>query len=541
MNKKSLTLFTVLFRILLVGQNPAVDFTASITGNSLIVIPSATTLVTGTNTFTFDYGDGTAYTGTTLPQQFVRTYTTNGLKSLSLSLSNDSMLPVYHFQTVQSAIPGCSLNVSVNNTGGLMPDSVASYTSIVTGQSGPISYQWQFNDGSISNLANPTVTFQANGAYFPMLTVIENASCAASYDVAIDAFSVVAVNIFNYSISVNQSPGGAVSFTLNNAGPGLDIFWQLSPQHWEANKIYTSDVFYNGTYSVTATVLFFGTLTAQTVITVTDNPCSMVPSISYTNIGSGQIAFTASAPTSTNSVFLWDFDDGDSSVQFNPIHTYTSAGSYWVKLTETDTTSHGQCFMNTSENVTITGIPCLPVSSFVMYTVSPQNYVLINTYPHNISSLLFDWGDGATSNFLWGSHTYSAAGVYSICMTVTAACGSSTMSCVNQFLSRSTAADMLTVTVVPWGNSTGITKQSQTSAPLLQVFPIPANEQLHIAGLVGIARMEIKNLLGETLLRQESGGSELESIDTDRLCNGIYFLSIQNEHSNATYRFVIAH
>jgi len=54
-----------------------------------------------------------------------------------------------------------------------------------------------------------------------------------------------------------------------------------------------------------------------------------------------------SAPTS----WLWDFGDGSTSTEQNPVHTYESEGSFTVKLTATN--SAGSDTETTSARITL--------------------------------------------------------------------------------------------------------------------------------------------------------------------------------------------
>jgi PKD repeat protein len=90
-------------------------------------------------------------------------------------------------------------------------------------------------------------------------------------------------------------------------------------------------------------------------------------SISFTNTG-----------TSENCTFLWDFGDGTTSTEENPIHEYTSATTFAVTLTTTNSTG-----TNTSAPAEI-----------VM-----QDYFLTSTFNYNVNSMgyqqeILDWLHG---------------------------------------------------------------------------------------------------------------------------------------------------
>lgn len=65
---------------------------------------------------------------------------------------------------------------------------------------------------------------------------------------------------------------------------------------------------------------------------------SIIPSFTY-NIVGNTVYFQNTTPGNLN--YLWDFGDGDFSTEENPVHTYSDAGIYNVKLT-----IYNQCYEN---------------------------------------------------------------------------------------------------------------------------------------------------------------------------------------------------
>lgn len=62
------------------------------------------------------------------------------------------------------------------------------------------------------------------------------------------------------------------------------------------------------------------------------------------------------ANTSTNAqAYLWDFGDGNTSTEFNPVHTYSAPGNYTVTLTATNSCSTMSSTRTQSVNLTFVG------------------------------------------------------------------------------------------------------------------------------------------------------------------------------------------
>jgi PKD repeat protein len=138
------------------------------------------------------------------------------------------------------------------------------------------------------------------------------------------------------------------------------------------------------------------------------------------------------------SSWSWDFGDGGTSSEQNPLHTFTAAGSYDVALavtgpygTDTETKA---AYVVISDNPPVANFTADPVSGPFPLTV---NFTDSSTTPAgSITAWAWDFGDGGTSTEQNPSHTYDAAGTYTVTLTVTGTEGSDS----------ETKADYITVT-----------------------------------------------------------------------------------------------
>ena len=117
----------------------------------------------------------------------------------------------------------------------------------------------------------------------------------------------------------------------------------------------------------------------------------------------------------------WNFGDavGSSSVQ-NPNYTFTTAGSYQVKLTATDDKG---ATASITQTVTVTSATTntAPTASF---TPSCTNFACTFTDAStdsdgSVTSWSWSFGDGGTSTTQNPNHTYTAAGTYDVTLTAT--------------------------------------------------------------------------------------------------------------------------
>ena len=122
--------------------------------------------------------------------------------------------------------------------------------------------------------------------------------------------------------------------------------------------------------------------------------------------------------------YLWDFGDGTTGTGAAPTHRYSSTGSFFVKLTVTD--SNG--LSNTSEPQTVTvGAGDPPTARMIFSPTQPSatDTVFFNATQstagagHRIVSYRWSWGDGTTGSGATTSHKYATAGTYVVVLTVT--------------------------------------------------------------------------------------------------------------------------
>jgi PGF-pre-PGF domain-containing protein len=120
----------------------------------------------------------------------------------------------------------------------------------------------------------------------------------------------------------------------------------------------------------------------------------------------------------------WDFGDGNVSTEQNPVHTYTSAGTYTVKLTVSN--ADGMASKDGTITVLQTSEPVAPVADFSSDVTSgnaPLTVTFTDMSTGSPTSWNWDFGDGTSSADQSPVHAYSSAGTYTITLTVSNANG----------------------------------------------------------------------------------------------------------------------
>lgn len=112
--------------------------------------------------------------------------------------------------------------------------------------------------------------------------------------------------------------------------------------------------------------------------------------------------------------YLWDFGDGTTSNEVDPIHSYAVAGSYNVCLTAE----------NPYGSATYCDIITYYLAPEAAFTYSGDPVVTFTDLTLNSpTSWSWNFGDGGTSTLQNPLHTYTADGTYTVCLTATNALG----------------------------------------------------------------------------------------------------------------------
>ncbi len=124
------------------------------------------------------------------------------------------------------------------------------------------------------------------------------------------------------------------------------------------------------------------------------------------------------------SSWVWNFGDGSSSRAQNPYHLYTKPGIYTVTLTVSNRA--GGDSMTRTDYITVRALPLADFTANRTSGTFPMTVQFTDTSKGDPVSWSWSFGDGSTSTEQNPVHTYSAAGIYNVQLTVTNAAGSDT-------------------------------------------------------------------------------------------------------------------
>ena len=350
-----------------------------------------------------------------------------------------------NYVTVTTAAPVAQF--TGNPTSGTFPLTV-NFSNTSTGTI--TSYAWTFGDGGTSTLAAPSHSYAAAGIYTVSLTVTgpggSNTQTRSNY---VTVTTAAPVAQFTGSPTSGTFPL-TVNFSNTSTGTITSYAWTFGDGGTSTVAAPSHSYAAAGVYTVNLTVTGPGgsnTQTRSNYVTVT----TAAPVAQFTgNPISGTFPLTVNfSNTSTGTItsYAWTFGDGGTSTVAAPSHSYAAAGVYTVSLTVT-----GPGGSNTqTRNNYVTVTTAAPVAQFTGSPISgtfPLTVNFSNTSTGTITSYAWTFGDGGTSTVAAPSHSYAAAGVYTVRLTVTGPGGSNTQT-RNNYVTVTTAAPVAQFTGNP--------------------------------------------------------------------------------------------
>jgi PKD repeat protein len=227
---------------------------------------------------------------------------------------------------------------------------------------------------------------------------------------------LIRVNITNFPCSVSSGfnfSSSNTTYTFSNQSVGGTSFaWDFGDGNTSTATSPVHTYATTGTYTVC--LIASSTCGADTVCQTFTVSCP-APSASFTNTATGITAQFNDGSTGGVNAWLWDFGDGGTSTQQNPIHSYPQPGTYTVCLIATS-----PCGSDTTcASVTVCA---LPVSNFTQ-TQAGQTVSFTNL-SSAATNYAWTFGDGNTSTQQSPTHTYTGTGIYTVCLVASNTCDS---------------------------------------------------------------------------------------------------------------------
>jgi len=321
---------------------PGVDFTAtgSCVGSPVMFTPDpAVTNINAVAMWNWTFGDGMS--SSMQNPQHVYALAASYVVTLTITDTSGCSASVSHSITI-NPLPISAFSFPPGSCAG----SPVVFTNLSTTSSGYITeWTWQFGDGNMQTIQFPNVpdishTYSNSGTFLVTLIIVTSNGCTSSSASIVQISPVPIVNFTNsdgcstlevYFTDLSQTNGGTqiISWHWNFGEPisGLGNTSNLqNPWHYYAAT---------GTYNVSLIVTNANGCQDSILRAITVDGIPMQAAFTFTEPQLNMpVAFTdTSIPNgSTITEWSWDFGNGSTSSQQNPIVSYSMPGYYTVTL-----------------------------------------------------------------------------------------------------------------------------------------------------------------------------------------------------------------
>jgi large repetitive protein len=376
----------------------------------------------GASSFHWDFGDGNVLNTTDNIDTVTHTYITPGIYTVYLHASNGCSDTVSTETVSVYQVPEAAF--TINRFTACLGDTIR----FTNQSSGATSYEWEFGDGNVSTLTNPTHIYSSPGNYRVLLRTFRANSPGIVCTDTISLPLVIVPSIqgwFDVSDSVSNCAPLTVTFTNRNT-PSVSTQWDFGDGNTATGDVVTHTYPRTGTYTVTLTTTSPGGCTYVTTRTI--RVLGPDGTFTYTT---GFLCNDAPARFEATTVntdsFFWEFGDGATLLTTDRIvyHTYANAGSYIPSVS----------FINTAGcRYVARGVDTIKVDKIrAGFTTTSQRFCGYTTVNFTDTSHAFfgkagvrwDFGDGTTGTGGTVTHQYIISGTYHIQQIVTGNSGCS--------------------------------------------------------------------------------------------------------------------
>ncbi|QEC42242.1 PKD domain-containing protein [Pseudobacter ginsenosidimutans] len=284
------------------------------------------------------------------------------------------------------------------------------------------TWLWNFGDGNTSAAQNPSHTYTREGDFNVTLSITNADGC--SNTITKNAF----VRIRQPQIRFTNTPaGGCIPFRFSpranvSAPDGVRSYaWDFGNGQTGTGPTPVANYTTEGKFALTLTVVTNGgctqTYTLPDAVETGTRKTAAFRANSTDICAAAEVRFANLSDAGTDE-WLWDFGDGNTSVERNPSHRYRDTGNFTVQLI-----AYYQKCPSLPVTTVIHNKPPLASLQYTADCSVDNRYNFINTSKVDNSlpvSYLWDFGDGNTSTAASPpARTYAGPGPYQIRLRVT--------------------------------------------------------------------------------------------------------------------------
>lgn len=378
--------------------NPNPRFTLQkVQANTCVNTPvqfSALLQDSGSIIWNFDDGNSSAFYNP------VHAYTTPGKKIISVTVTssiNNCVSTLIDSIQVQP-IPVISIDIDT------LQACRYHYFNLNANSDGSYYYSWDFGDSNVA-VGNPfKYQYSKTGNFTIKLLATSVYGCS---DSATRSVSIWPVPVSSFDYTPKDTCNGPAWVQFTNLSSGADAYlWKFGNGNSSTNTNTSQWYTGIGNYPVQliSTNSYFCTDTMKHDFTIFSKP---TPAFDF-DLTEGCVPHTVRFSNKSNfsKSYLWSFGDGETSTDREPAHTYTTAGTYTVKLIGY---AGVICLDSVISTKTITVFP-KPSPYFISeidYSSKPYRTVTFTSNSSGGKTFEWDFGDGSKGYGLSTTHRYN--------------------------------------------------------------------------------------------------------------------------------------
>ncbi|WP_020537319.1 PKD domain-containing protein [Lewinella cohaerens] len=377
--------------------------------------------------------------------------------SVSFSMANTGTFPVALTATNTA---GCSRSADGELVVTSLPDPAfaldtptgcgplsVNFADVSTGVD--LQYDWTLGNGESSALPNPQGVVYAPGLFDTTYQVMVAVSNACGVSMAIDTVTVLSRPVAGFGIPVDDGCGPLeISFANTSLGNAESYFWNFGNGFTSQDSLPGMQVFTTPDTAATTYIIQLiasnscGSDSSFQELLV--NPSNVTPFFGVdTTQGCVPLSVDFTNYSSFGSAVSWNFGDGTTSDQANPVHTFVNPGYYTV---------YQYAITACSEDSTSINIEVLPSPEALFShppVICPDQEIAFTNESSDFQTVFWDFGDGRNSTATDPVHQYEQPGTYQVTMIIS----NTAYSCQSSFASTVTVRERPEGTVLMEGAS----------------------------------------------------------------------------------------
>jgi PKD repeat protein len=300
-----------------------------------------------------------------------------------------------------------------------------------------------FKNGNSTGAITPSITVTEPGDYS---VLVSTGTCTSAMSLITTVAGGVKASFTTANASNNCD--STISFTSTSANTTSK--WNFGDGGTGTGNSVTHKYATTGVFTVQQAVISVGgckdtTVQSVTVVSCPPPPvpttCNITPGFTIINntVNGGSYTYiSTSTITNGNMTYFWDLGNGTTSTLISPSVTYTTAGTYQVKLVVTGDLG---CKDSITQSVVVTiAVPPVtppactaPVADFTIANATQclvnNAFSFTNTSTGTAPSYTWTFGDGSAAvTTTAAAHSYTSANTYTVTLVATNSCGSNQVS-----------------------------------------------------------------------------------------------------------------